>query len=158
MSKALSRQSTARSVDVVPVPLLPGSPEPPVAAGRDDPDGGLRFHRPGPLQRVFTAAGEVEAAEWALDQVLEAAASGEEVGVGLDVAPLDGALESARWVLDRAVAALHAEIRGAARHGVPSALLAEASATEEAELRSVLAVADAPAGAGPAPGGLGAAV
>lgn len=158
MSKALSPQSTIRSVDLVHVPLLPVPPEHPVAAGPDRPDGDPRFHRAGLVQRVFTAAGEVEAAEWALDQALEAAASGEEVGVGVDVAPLDGALESARWVLDRAVDALHAEIRAAAHHGVPLALLAEASVTEVGEIRSVLGAADSPAGPGRASGELAAAV
>jgi hypothetical protein len=95
-----------------------------------------------------------EAAEWALDQVLEVAASGEEVGVGFDVAPLDGALESACWSLDRAVGALHAEIRAAVRHGVPLVLLAEASATDVRELRSVLHPSEAPAGPGLVVGGL----
>lgn len=155
MSKELSPPSTARSVDPVHVPLLAGFPE---QAGPERPDGDLGFHPAGLLQRVFTAAGEVEAAEWAVDQVLEAAASGEEVGVGLDVAPLDGALESARWALDRAVGELHAEIRSAARRGVPLVLLAEAAATGIGELRSVLVSSGAPAAPWPAAGGLAAAV
>lgn len=149
MGKALFPRSTARSVDLVHVPLLPGSTARPVEAGPDGPDGDLGVHHAGLLQRVFTAAGEVEAAEWALDQAHEAAASGEEVGIGLDVAPLDGALESARWALDRAVGTLHAELRCAARHGVPLVLLAEASATEVGELRSVLHPAGASGGPGP---------
>ncbi len=164
MSKALSPQST-RSADLVHVPLLPepavppAPPEGPAGPGSDRPGGDLRFQRAGLLQRVLTAAGEAEAAEWALDQALEAAASGEEVGIGLDVAPLDGALESARWSLDRAVEALHAEIRTAARHGVPLARLAEASGAETAELQSVLRhPADAPSDPGLGPGGLAAAV
>jgi len=143
MSTALSLRfprSTARSADLVHVPLLPASPdrEGPGPAGPDRPDGDLGFHPARLLQRVFTAAGEAEAAEWALDQVLDAAASGEELGIGLDVAPLDGALESARWALDRAVGTLHAEIRSAARHGVPLVLLAEASATDVGDVRSML--------------------
>lgn len=157
MSKALSPRWATRSVDLVHVPLLPVSPEHPGEDGPDRPGGAVCFHPAGLLQRVFTAAGEVEAAEWALDQVLEAVASGEEMGIGLDVTPLDGALESARWALDRAVSALRAEIRSAARHGVPLVLLAEASATDVGELRSVLRPADALAGPGPVPGGLAAA-
>ena len=154
MSRALSLRSAARSADLVHVPLLPESPVSPIEACADHPDGSVLLHPAGLLQRVFTAAGEVEAAEWALDQVLEAAASGEEVGIGFDVAPLDGALESARWSLDRAVGALHAEIRAAERHGVPLVLLAEASATDVRELRSVLHPVDAPAGPGLVVGGL----
>jgi hypothetical protein len=144
MSSALSPRPASRSVDPVHVPLLPERPGDTAPDRRDE---GLGLHPAGLLQRVFAAAGEVEAAEWALDQVLDAVASGEELGIGLDVAPLDGALESARWALDRAVGALHAEIRCAARRGVPLCLLAEASATEPDEVRSVLRSA-AP-GAGP---------
>lgn len=141
MSSARSPQSTTRSADLVHVPLLPALPGAPVAAGAGRPVGDPRFRRAGLVQAVFTAAGEVEAAQWALDQVLEDAASGEEVGVGVDVAPLDGALESAHWALDRAVGALHAEVRAAAQDGVPLAVLAEASALEVDEVRSVLGAA-----------------
>ncbi|GAA1768952.1 hypothetical protein [Kocuria aegyptia] len=157
MSNALSFPSTTRSVDLVHVPLLPGSPERPDEACADSAGGDVGLHPAGLLQRVFTAAGEVETAEWALDQVLEAAASGEEVGIGLDVAPLDGALESAHWALDRAVEALRAELRRAARRGVPLALLAEASATDVGELRCLLHPSDALTGPDLAPGGLAAA-
>jgi hypothetical protein len=143
MSSALSPRPASRSVDPVHVPLLPERPDDAVRARRDDGPG---LHPAALLQRVFTAAGEVEAAEWALDQVLDAVASGEEVGIGLDVAPLDGALESARWGLDRSVGVLHAEIRCAARRGVPLCLLAEASATELDEVRSVLRAAGPGAG------------
>ncbi|MFI7585298.1 hypothetical protein ACH9DO_16125 [Kocuria sp. M1N1S27] len=146
MSSARSPQSTTRSADLVHVPLLPVPPGAPVATCPDGPVGDPRFRRAGLVQEVFTAAGEVEAAQWALDQVLEAAASGEEVGVGVDVAPLDGALESAHWALDRAVGVLHAELRAAAQHGVPLAVLTEASALELDEVRSVLGAA-APEGA-----------
>lgn len=153
MSSARSPQSTTRSVGLVHVPLLPVPPGRPVAAGPDSPVGDPRFRRSGLVEAVFTAAGEVEAAQWALDQILEAAASGEEVGVGVDVAPLDGALESAHWALDRAVGALHAELRAAAQHGVPLAVLAEASALELDEVRSVLGAAG-PGGAALPPGEL----
>ncbi|MEX5262036.1 hypothetical protein [Kocuria sp. CPCC 205263] len=143
MSSSLFPRPTPRSVDPVHVPLLPERPDD-AAPGRQDD--GLGLHPAGLLQRVFTAAGEVEAAEWALDQVLDAVASGEELGIGLDVAPLDGALESARWALDRSAGALHAEIRCAARRGVPLCLLAEASATALDEVRSMLGSAAPGAG------------
>lgn len=91
------------------------------------------------IQRVLVAAGEVEEAEWALDQVLDAAAtSDEEIGLGFDVAPVDGALESARWALDQAAAALHAELRAAANSGVPLTDLAEASGLQASALRTAL--------------------
>lgn len=141
MSKAVFPQSTARSTDLVRAPLLLLSPEAPADAGSlaGDP----RFHHAELARRVFTAAGEVESAEWALDQALDdAAVSDDEIGVGLDIAPVDGALETARWALDQATSALHAEIRAASRHGVPLAVLAEVSALEVRELRAVLDVAD----------------
>ncbi len=91
------------------------------------------------IQRVLVAAGEVEEAEWALDQVLDAAAtSDEEIGLGSDVAPVDSALESARWALDQAVAALHAELRAAADSGVPLTDLVEASGLSAGALRTAL--------------------
>lgn len=158
MSNAVSPQPTPRPTDLLPVPLLPrpaaAVPGGPAQAG--DP----RFQHAGLLRRVFTAAGEVEAAEWGLDQVLDdAATSCEEVGLGFDVAPVDGALESARWTLDQAVSTLHEELRAAARHGVPLALLCEASALEARELRPVLEVPEPPAGPGaPVTGRPGAAV
>lgn len=164
MSKALSPRSTTRSADSTPAPLLtapavaPMLPVPPeqseqsVADGPDHPDGDPHVHRAGLLERVLVAVGEVEAVEWALDQLLEDAASGEEVGIGLDVAPLDGALESARWALDGAVGALHAELRFAASRGVPLALLAEVSGTEIGELRSVLSPSGSPGAPGRPPG------
>lgn len=141
MSKAVFPQSTTRSADLAHTPLLPLSPEVPTGAGglAGDP----RFRRAELVRRVFTAAGEVEAAEWALDQALDdAAVSDDEIGVGMDVAPVDGTLETARWALDQATSALHAEIRAASRHGVPLAVLAEASALEACELRAVLDVRD----------------
>ena len=56
-------------------------------------------------------------------QVLsDAAESDEEIGVGLDVEPVDGALESARWSLDQAVCVLHDMMRWSASHGVTAAL------------------------------------
>lgn len=157
MNSAPSPQPMTRPVDLVHVPLPPAGPDVPVEAGAGRPGGDPRFRRAGLVREVFTAAGEVEAAQWALDQALEAAASGEEVGIGLDVAPLDGALESARWTLDQAVDTLHAGLRAAARHGVPLAVLAEAAALEVDEVRSVLG-ACAPAGPGPTSGELAPAV
>ena len=147
MSSAVSPRSTIRSADLVHVPLLPlPSEEPETPAVDGDP----RFHHAALAQRVLTAAGEVEAAEWMRDQVLEDVASDEEIGVGLDIGPVDGALETARWALDQAVSALHAEIRAAAERGVPLALLSEASALGVEELRLLLAAAPAvPAVASP---------
>lgn len=153
MSKAVFPQSATRSTDLARTPLLPLSPEAPVDAG--DLAGDPRFHHAELVRRVFTAAGEVEAAEWALDQALDdAAASDDEIGVGLDVAPVDGTLETARWALDQATSTLHAEILAASRCGVPLEVLAEASALEICVLRAVL---DAP-GAEVAPVALPAAV
>lgn len=142
MSQAVPPQSTTHPDGVLRVPLLPLPEDPPVRAERPTGDGDPRFLHTVLLQRVFTAAGEVEAAEWELDQILDdAAVSGQEIGVGLDVGPVDGILESARWVLDQAVSTLHAEIRTAAHQGLPVVLLAEASALEAEEIRSVLAAA-----------------
>lgn len=137
MSEAMPHRSTAWTVESVHAPFLP------VARGCStelddvpgDPD--VHFLHPALCRRVFTAAGEVEAAEWALDRTL-ADASDSEIGVGLDVEPVDGALESARWALDQAVDALHTEIAAAARHGVPVPLLAEASGLGAEEVHSVL--------------------
>ncbi|MUN64233.1 hypothetical protein GMA12_13990 [Kocuria sediminis] len=138
MSKAVSPQSAARSTDLDPTPLLPLSPEAPAAAGEPP-----RCHEE-LLQCVFTAAGEVETAEWALDRALdEAADSDDEIGVGFDVAPVDGTLETARWALDQATSVLHTQIRAASRAGVPVAVLAEASALSAHELAAVLDAAGA---------------
>lgn len=146
MSKAVSPQPTTRSTDLPPAPLLPLSPD--LSGDAGDLAGDPRFRHAELVQRVFTAAGEVEAAEWALDQALDdAAASDDEIGVGFDVAPLDGTLETARWALDQATSALHAQLRAAARHGVPPAVLAEASALDACALRAVLDEAEVlPAG------------
>lgn len=147
MSKAMSQQSTAWAVETVHAPFLPVTREALTggegvhATGNTD----VRFLAPALCQRVFTAAGEVEAAEWALDRtVADAAASEYEIGVGLDVEPVDVALESARWALDQAVHALHAEIAAAARHGVPVHLLAEASGLDAAQIGSLLHAGGAP--------------
>ncbi len=137
MSKSVSPQSAARSTDLDPTPLLPLSPEAPAAAGQPP-----CCHEE-LVQSVFTAAGEVETAEWALDRALdEAAGSDDEIGVGFDVAPVDGTLETARWALDQATSVLHAQIRAASRAGVPVAVLAEASALGAHELAAVLDAAD----------------
>lgn len=144
MNEAMPHRSTAWTVGSVHAPFLP------VARGcfveRDEvPEvDDVPFLHSALCQRVFTAAGEVEAAEWVLDGTLaDAGASDGEIGVGLDVAPVDGALESARWALDQAVDALHAEIAAAARRGVPVPLLAEASGLDAEELGSVLDAAGA---------------
>jgi hypothetical protein len=140
MSKAVSvqrPQSTTRSMDSVHVPLLSAGTELLDAdglSGSADP----RFFHSRLVQQVFTAAGEVEEAEWALDQVLQDGMSHDEIGVGLDVAPVDGALESARWALDQAVSALHAEIRRAARHGVSACALADAAAMDVVDVQALL--------------------
>jgi hypothetical protein len=126
---------------LVPDPLPP-LPDGPPAAGLPEGlagNGNALERRADPIQRVLVAAGEVEEAEWALDQVLDAAAtSDEEIGLGLDVAPMDGALESARWALDQAVAALHAQLRAAADAGVPLTDLADASGLQISALRTAL--------------------
>lgn len=139
---------------LVPDPLPP-LPEGPPAAGLPEAfaeNGDAQEPHTDPIQRVLVAAGEVEEAEWALDQVLDAAAtSDEEIGLGFDVAPVDGALESARWALDQAVAALHAELRAAADAGVPLTDLAEASGLQPSALRTALdAASDTTAEALPA--------
>lgn len=148
MNMASPPQTATRSISVVHVPLPPSPPELLAATVADHPSpGGRRPSPPAELVRhVFTAAGEVEAAEWELDQVCaDAAASGTAFGTGLDVEPVDGVLESAQWALDQAVSALHTGIRAASEHGVPDDLLAEASALDVEEIRAVLDdVADAP--------------
>ncbi len=126
---------------LLPAPLVPLPDGPPAAAIPEDLGGenvpGQR--QTDSIQRVLVAAGEVEEAEWALDQVLDTAASSEEeVGLGFDVAPVDGDLESARWALDQAVAALHAQLRAAADAGVPLTDLAEASGLQTSALRTAL--------------------
>jgi hypothetical protein len=127
--------------DLVPDPLAP-IPDGRPAAGLPEEaaeNGNAQQRQADLVQRVLVAAGEVEEAEWALDQVLDAAAtSGEEIGLGFDVAPVDGALESARWALDQAVAALHADLRTAADSGVPLTDLAEASGLHASALRTAL--------------------
>jgi len=142
MSKAVSpqpQQSTAWSVEAVHVPLLPPAPELHVEAERPACGSDPRFLHSWFTQRVLTAAGEVESAEWMLDRVLgDAAESDAEIGIGLDVAPLDGALESARWALDQAVSGLNAELRNAAQHGVPLESLARTCALEVEDVRAVL--------------------
>ena len=144
MSKAVPQQSTTWAAETVHVPLLPVPAESRGPSGADIGHGGAdpRFLRPALVDQVFAAAGAVESAEWMLDQVLDdAAASDEEIGVGLDVGPIDGALESAHWALDQAVSALYDTIRSAASSGVTVAVLAEASALDAEE---VLAVLEAP--------------
>ncbi|KLU08509.1 hypothetical protein ABL57_17845 [Kocuria sp. SM24M-10] len=87
-----------------------------------------------------------------MDQVFDAAAtSDEEIGIGVDVASVDGALESARWGLDQAVAALNAELRTAADSGVPLTDLAEASGLPPCQVRTALdATSETTTGALPA--------
>lgn len=149
MTKAVPPQPATRPAEALHVPLLPEPSELPEAPGdRREQDGDPRFCHAQYVQRVFAAAGEVETAEWTLDQVLDdAAGSDGEVGVGYDVEPVDGALESARWALDQAVGVLHESLREAARHGAATDVLAEAAALETGEVQAVLAAGDA-AGAG----------
>lgn len=144
MSKAVPQQSTPLAADSVHVPLLPlpgeGALAPDAEATAVDRD--ARFHHPVLVERVFTAAGEVESAEWTLDQVLDDAAESDgEIGVGLDVEPVDAALESARWALDQAVSELHEAVREAASHGVSVDVLADASGLEVGGVRAVLEAA-----------------
>jgi hypothetical protein len=141
MSKAVPQQSTPLAAESVHVPLLPSPEEPAPAPGPEVSAGewNLRFRHPALVERVFTAAGEVESAEWTLDQVLDDAAESDgEIGVGLDVEPVDSALESARWALDQAVSELHEAVREAATHGVSVDVLAEASGLEVGGVRAVL--------------------
>lgn len=124
-------------------------------------------------RRVLAAAGRAETAEWSFDQqVAETPAPlGREDDASRRLWLFEAGTEAARWELDQAVHALHAELRLAARHGVPFAALAEAAGLDEgavtaairhdpaatgAELTEVRATAAAhPA---PAEGGLGAAL
>ncbi|MFI7482105.1 hypothetical protein ACH9EU_06770 [Kocuria sp. M1R5S2] len=143
MSKAVPQQSTPPATDSVHVPLLQLPDEGALAPDVEAVDGEVRFHHPVLVERVFTAAGEVESAEWTLDQVLDDAAESDgEIGVGFDVEPVDAALESARWALDQAVCELHRALRQAASHGVALAVLAEASGLGADGVRAVLAAAE----------------
>lgn len=143
MSKAVSPQlpqSTTWSVDAVHVPLLPAACEPPAGAADPTGDADPRFLHDRFAQRLLVAAGEAESAEWMLDHVLgDAAETVAELGVGLDVEPLDSVLESALWALDQATGLLHAELRSAVRHGVPLEAAARAAALDVEEVRAVLA-------------------
>lgn len=154
MSTPFPARPMTPPADLVPDPLAPLPEGRPAAAIPEDlaGEGDPRERQPDLIQRVLVAAGEVEEAEWALDQVLDAAAtSDEEIGLGFDVAPADGALESARWALDQAVTALHAELRAAADSGVPLTDLAEASGLQDCVLRTALdAASDAASGVLPA--------
>lgn len=149
MSKAVPPQSTTRPAETVHVPLLPPPSElPEMLGGCSEQGGDPRFRHAQCVQRVFAAAGEVETAEWTLDQVLDdAAVSAGEIGVGYDVEPVDGALESAQWALDQAVSVLHDSLRDAARHGASVDVLAEVAVLEVEEVRAVLD-ADEAVGAG----------
>ena len=149
MTEAVPPQSTTGSAESVHAPLLPVPSELPEGLGAgSERVGDPRFRHMQRVQHVFAAAGEVETAEWTLDQVLgDVAVSAGAVGVGYDVEPVDGALESAQWALDQAVSVLHDRLRDAARHGVTVDVLAEAAALETEEVRAVLGTEDA-AGAG----------
>ena len=141
MSTPVPERPMSPAADLVPAPLAPLPDGLPAAAIPEDLGGGGGPGRwqTDSIQRVLVAAGEVKEAEWALDQVLNAAAtSDEEIGLGFDVAPVDGALESARWALDQAVAVLHAQLRAAADSGVPLIDLAEASGLQTSALRTAL--------------------
>ena len=154
MSAPVPARPMTPPAGLAPDPLGPLPDGRPAAAIPEDlaGDGDARERQTDLIQRVLVAAGEVEEAEWALDQVLDAAAtSDEEIGLGFDVAPVDGALESARWALDQAVAALHAELRAAADSGIPLTDLVEASGLQASALRTALdAASDTTAKALPA--------
>jgi hypothetical protein len=145
MTQAVPPQSTTGPAETVHVPLLPAPSEFPEGIGaRSEQPGDPRFRHAQRVQHVLVAAGEVETAEWTLDQVLDdVAVSGGEVGVGYDVEPMDGALESARWALDQAVSVLHDSLRDAARHGAAVDVLAEAAALDAEEVRAVLGAEEA---------------
>ncbi|MFW6187890.1 MAG: hypothetical protein ACOC84_07835 [Actinomycetota bacterium] len=71
------------------------------------------------LRRVTAAAGALESAQWTVDQ---ATGDGGPAGGGQSAAQLwafDAAVESAWWAFDQAGFALQAELRLAARQGVP---------------------------------------
>lgn len=170
MSSALSprdEQPVLWADDPAPSPLLsdlhdlidePAEAPEEEVAGVADP----RFLRAELERRVLAAAGEVESAEWALDRTREEAAwGGAEIGVGLDVEPVDSELETARWSLDQAVRRLHAELHRAARHGLPVEDIARAASLEPGEVGAVLAAperASENTGAAGAAGGLAAVV
>ncbi|KLU09088.1 hypothetical protein [Kocuria sp. SM24M-10] len=90
-------------------------------------------------RRVLAAAGRAETAEWTLDQQL----AEDDTSEGCESAArhvwlLDAGAETAQWELDRAVDALHAELRLAARHGVPLAALSEAAGLDEESVLAAL--------------------
>lgn len=122
-------------------------------------------------RRVLAAAGRVETAEWSFDQqVAETPALlGGEDDDARRLWLFEAGAESARWDLDRAVHALHAELRLAARHGVPFAALAEAAGLDDETVTAAIRHDPAATGAGsagaraaahraPAEAGLGAAL
>lgn len=123
---------------------VPAGGDAPIAAGEDE-----RLFHPFFTRRVLAAAGRAETAEWAVDQQLaEAGGPGD---------PdrrrwlLEAGTETARWELDQAVSALHAELRLAARHGVPFSDLAEAAGLDEETVTAALRHVPAP----PAPADAG---
>ncbi|MGX5358476.1 hypothetical protein [Kocuria sp. KH4] len=83
-------------------------------------------------RRVLAAAGRVETAEWTLDQQLaeDDAFPGQD-DAAQDVWLLAAGAETAQWELDQAREALCAELRVAARHGVPLAALSRAAGLDE---------------------------
>ncbi|MEX5303543.1 hypothetical protein [Kocuria sabuli] len=84
-------------------------------------------------RRVLAAAGRVETAEWSFDQQVADASAllGCEDDAARRLWLFEADTESARWELDQAVHALHAELRLAACHGVPFTALAEAAGLDD---------------------------
>ncbi|MUN64523.1 hypothetical protein GMA12_15460 [Kocuria sediminis] len=101
--------------------------------------GDERLFHPFFARRVLAAAGRAETAEWTLDQQLaEDDASQGHDDAARHVWLLDAGAETAQWELDQAVEALHAELRLAARHGVPLAALSEAAGLDEESVVAAL--------------------
>lgn len=97
-------------------------------------------------RRVLAAAGRAETAEWTLDQQLaeDDAAQGHD-DAARHVWLLEAGTETAQWELDQAVDALRAELRLAARHGVPLAALSAAACLDEESVVAALRHDRAPA-------------
>lgn len=129
--------------------------EAPVASGAEArivPDDDAVLFRPFFTRRVLAAAGRVEAAEWSLDQQLAQFRTLDLDGAGGPAAVLrafGAAVRAERRRLDRALGELRAELRLAARHGVPLARIAREASLSEQDLAVVLAL-ESPEGVGAA--------
>ncbi|MGQ1795778.1 hypothetical protein ACT4S5_01365 [Kocuria oceani] len=126
--------------------------EVPVASGAEArivADDDAVLFRPFFTRRVLAAAGRVEAAEWSLDQQLARFRTLDLDGAGGPAAVLrafGAAVRAERRRLDRALGELRAELRLAARHGVPLARLAREASLSGQDLMAALS----PQGAGAA--------